>query len=174
MTPSSAARAAAANPPHETFISTPSDCELVMTRTFDAPRALVWEVFTDPNHVPNWQTGPEGTTMPVCEIDLRPGGQWHYVWRNPHGREFEATGTYLEVDPPRRFVFVSKNNDEAQTSTTTFTEENGRTTVTTSLILASTAARDQAAKYAKLGADTNYQHLDAYLASQHGNGEKRT
>jgi uncharacterized protein YndB with AHSA1/START domain len=96
----------------------------VITRTFDAPRSLVWAAFTDPKHVPNWHTGPDGFTMPVCEIDLRPGGSWRYVWRNAHGREFGATGTYREVDPPKRIVYATSVNGEEQTSTTTFTEEN--------------------------------------------------
>lgn len=75
---------------NETIISTPGDLDLVMTRMFDAPRARVWAAFTEPRHVRNWQTGPEGTTMPICEIDLRPGGTWRYVWRNVHGRDITA------------------------------------------------------------------------------------
>ena len=155
-----------AAPRHRTVFSTPSDRELVTTRTFDAPRTLVWAAVTDPTHVPHWQTGPDGFTMPVCEIDLRPGGSWHYVWRNAQGREFAATGTYLEVDPPKRFVFVNTVNGEEQTTTTTFTEEHGRTTVTTSLILAGTASRDRAAQYARMGTESSYARLDAYLAAR--------
>lgn len=148
-----------------TSYETPSDCELVITRTFDAPRPLVWAAFTDPSHLPNWQTGPEGFTMPVCEIDLRPGGSWHYVWRNAQGREFGASGTFREVDPPKRFVQVSRFDDEENTITTTFTENNGRTTVIASQLYASTASRDQALRYAKFGTESSYARLDAYLAS---------
>jgi uncharacterized protein YndB with AHSA1/START domain len=155
----------AAVPGRETIYSTPNDCELVITRTFDAPRSLVWVAFTDPKHVPNWHTGPEGFTMPVCEIDLRPGGSWRYVWRNPQGREFTATGTYREVDPPHRIVFVTGASGEEQTNTTTFTEEMGRTTVVNSLRFANKASRDRALPYAKVGTDSNYAHLDTYLAS---------
>lgn len=150
----------------ETTYDTPSDRELVVTRTFDAPRALVWAAFTDPKHVPNWQTGPEGTTMPVCEIDLRSGGRWRYVWRNKHGREFEASGIYSEVDPPKRFVIVVNKDGAEQKNTTTFAEEEGRTRVTVSMLFASKAARDQGIPYAKMGTDTNYANLDAYLASK--------
>jgi uncharacterized protein YndB with AHSA1/START domain len=64
-----------------TTFTTPSDLEIVMTRVFDAPRTLVWEAWTDPAQVPQWMLGPEGWTMPVCEIDLRPGGTWRFVWR---------------------------------------------------------------------------------------------
>lgn len=149
----------------ETLYATPSERELIITRTFDAPRALVWAAFTDPKHVPNWQTGPEGTTMPVCEIDLRPGGSWRYVWRNVRGRETEARGVYREVDPPKRFVFVTNANGEEQTTTTTFAEENGCTTVTTAMLLASTTSLERTLQYARFGTETNYAHLDGYLAS---------
>jgi len=151
---------------NQTTYSTPSDRELVITRTFDAPRSLVWAAFTDPKHLPNWHTGPEGTTMPICDIDLRPGGKWRYVWRNAQGREFEATGTYREVDPPKRIVYVTNHNGEEQTSTTTFTEENGRTTVVVSMVLASKASRDRAIPLAKYGTEINYARLDAYVASK--------
>ena len=151
---------------NETTYSTPSDHELLITRTFDAPRALVWAAFTDPKHVPNWQTGPGGFTMPVCEIDLRPGGTWHYTWRNAKGREFSATGTYREVDPPKRIAFVTTINGQEQTTTMTFTEDNGRTTVTNAMRFPSREIRDQALPMAKVGTDMNYAHLDEYLAKR--------
>jgi len=66
----------------ETTYTTPSDRELVTTRAFDAPRDLVWEAWTSPEHLPNWLLGPEGWTMPVCESDLRVGGAWHFVWQS--------------------------------------------------------------------------------------------
>ena len=146
-----------------TILATPSDHELVITRTFEAPRALVWAAFTDPKHLPNWQ--PSNATMPVCEIDLRPGGTWHYVYRMGQGREFPVTGTYREVDPPKRIVQVMTNQSgEEQSNTTTFTEENGRTTVTVSQLHPSKAARDQGLPYAKVGTESNYAKLDTYLA----------
>ncbi|HXT14161.1 MAG TPA: SRPBCC domain-containing protein [Gemmatimonadaceae bacterium] len=165
MTPRSEARAVASTPArHETTYATPSDHELVITRTFDAPRSLVWSVFTDPKHVPNWHTGPAGFTMPVCEIDLRAGGAWRYVWRNAHGREFEVSGTYRDVDPPNRLVSVTIKNDVEQPSTTTFIEHNGRTTVTLAILFASKEARDQGLPYAKIGTEPDYARLDEYLA----------
>jgi uncharacterized protein YndB with AHSA1/START domain len=165
--PNATAAPAAAAPRNPTTYSTPSDRELVITRTFDAPRSIVWAMFTDPQHLPNWHTGPDGFTMPVCEIDLRPGGAWNFVWRNARGAEFGASGTYREVEPPKRIVqlMTSRDGDE-QTSTTTFTEENGRTTVTVSQLHASKTSRDQALPYAKMGTDSSYVRLDAYLASR--------
>ncbi|HEY9227420.1 MAG TPA: SRPBCC domain-containing protein [Gemmatimonadaceae bacterium] len=147
-----------------TIYSTPSDRELVITRTFDAPRRLVWAAFTDPKHLPKWQ--PSGATMPVCEIDLRAGGTWHYVYRNPQGREIGVTGTYREVDPPKRMVQVTNNHGEENTTTTTFAEDNGRTTVTVSMLFASQASREQGLRYAKFGTEGSYTRLDAYLASE--------
>jgi uncharacterized protein YndB with AHSA1/START domain len=155
--------APAANARHETIFATPSDYEFVVTRTFDAPRSLVWSVFTDPKHLPNWQ--PSGATMPVCEIDLRPGGTWRYVYRRTHGAEHEVIGTYRDVDPPKRFVQVMTVNGEENTSTTSFAEDDGRTTVTVSTRYASTASRDQALKYANFGMASSFTRLDAYLAS---------
>ncbi len=62
----------------------------MLTRVVKAPRALVFEVYTSPKHLPNWMTGPDGWTMPVCEVDLRPGGTWHYVFRKSHGTEMDT------------------------------------------------------------------------------------
>jgi uncharacterized protein YndB with AHSA1/START domain len=103
--------------------------------------------------------------MPVCEIDLRPGGSWRYVWRNAEGREFSATGVYREVDPQERIVTVTNSGGEENTSTTTFAEENGRTIVTNRLAFASQASRDRAVPLAKFGTESSYARLDAYLAA---------
>jgi uncharacterized protein YndB with AHSA1/START domain len=159
MTPPSEAPAR-----NQTIFSTPSDLELVVTRTFDAPRSLVWATFTESKHVPNWQ--PTQATMPVCEIDLRPGGAWRYVYRTAQGKEFAATGTYREVDPPKRVVQVTHLNGEENTATMTFTEQDGRTTVTVSNLYASKASRDQALQWVKYGTESSYARLDDYLASR--------
>ena len=74
-----------ANSDRATTFTTPTDCEIVMTRVVDAPRRLVFEAWTSPEHLPHWMLGPGGWTMPVCEIDLRHGGAWHMVWRGPAG-----------------------------------------------------------------------------------------
>jgi len=152
-----------AAPRHETTYETPSECELIITRTFNAPRAVVWAAFTDPKHLPNWQ--PSNATMPVCEIDLRPGGRWRYVYRNGQGRELGVSGTYRDVEPPRRYVQVIDHNGEESITETEFTEHDGRTTVRVSNRYASIASRDQALKYAKFGAGSSYERLDGYLTT---------
>jgi len=174
MTPRSDAPGPATAARRRTIYSTPSDRELVITRTFDAPRSLVWSAFTEPRHVRNWQTGPNGFTMLTCEIDLRAGGAWRYVWQNAHGREFGATGTYREVEPPGRIVYVTDRDGGEQTNTTTFTEENGSTTVTSTLLFPDKASRDKGLPLAKLGTDSNYAHLDGYLTSLNNPPARRT
>ena len=86
-------------------ITTPSDREIAMTRVFDAPRRLVFDAFTKPELVKQWLLGPPGWTMPVCEIDLRVGGQYRYVWRREsNGKEMGMGGVYKEISPPERLV----------------------------------------------------------------------
>ena len=75
-------------------IDTPGDREIVMTRIFDAPRQLVYDAFTKPELVARWLTGPAGWTMPVCEIDLRVGGKYRYVWQNANGKSMSSGGVY--------------------------------------------------------------------------------
>src|SRR5207244_6018282 len=80
-------------------VTTPSDRELVMMRMFDAPRGMVFDALTQPDLVRRWLLGPPGWTMPVCEIDLRVGGQYRYVWRREsNGKEMGMGGVYREID----------------------------------------------------------------------------
>ncbi|MBW4655980.1 MAG: SRPBCC domain-containing protein [Kaiparowitsia implicata GSE-PSE-MK54-09C] len=80
-----------------------ADRTLVITRVFNAPRDLVWQVWTDPNHIAQWW-GPRGFTTRVDEMDLRPGGQSRYVMIGPDGTEYPAKGVFKEVVPPERIV----------------------------------------------------------------------
>jgi uncharacterized protein YndB with AHSA1/START domain len=87
-----------------TTFTTPSDREIAATRAFNAPRKLIFDAYTKPEHVPHWMLGPDGWSMPVCEIDLRRGGGWHFVWRQLDGTEMEMRGVYKEITPPERLV----------------------------------------------------------------------
>ena len=87
-----------------TTFTTPSDIEIVATRIVEAPAELVFDAWTSPEHVTRWMLGPDGWTMPVCEIDLRPGGAWRFVWRGPDGSELAMEGEYREVVRPERIV----------------------------------------------------------------------
>jgi uncharacterized protein YndB with AHSA1/START domain len=150
----------------ETVYETPSDREVVTIRAFDAPRELLWEVWTSSEHLPNWLLGPEGSTMPVCESDLRVGGAWRFVWRHADGTEIGMTGEYREITPPERLVSTqSWGGDWPETlNTLVFTEDGERTIVTQTILYPSLEARDAAlATGMQKGMDTGFQRLDAYL-----------
>lgn len=129
-----------------TTFTMPSEREIVMTREVDAPRELVFDAWTNPEHVRQWMLGPSGWTMPVCEIDLRPGGAWHFVWRRADATEMEMRGEYREVTPPERLVSTeSWGGDWPETiNTVTLSEENGKTTITQTVLYPSQEARDAA------------------------------
>jgi uncharacterized protein YndB with AHSA1/START domain len=149
-----------------TTFTTPSDREIAMTRVFDAPRRLVFEAWTNPEHLPNWMLGPPGWTMPVCEMDLRPGGAWHYVWRKSDGSEMEMRGQYREIVPPERLVSTeSWGGDWPETiNTVTLTEENGKTTMTLTILYPSQEARDAVLKTGmKEGVSLSFDRLAEYL-----------
>jgi uncharacterized protein YndB with AHSA1/START domain len=131
-----------------TTFTTPTDREIVVTRVVDAPRRLVWEAWTSPEHLPRWMLGPPGWTMPVCEIDLRPGGAWHFVWRRADGTEMGMRGVYQEVTPPERLVATeSWGGDWPDTlNTLVLSEEDGKTTITQTILYPSKDARDAALK----------------------------
>lgn len=81
------------------------DRELVITRVFDAPRQLVYKVWTEPEHIKNWW-GPKPFTAPRCEVDLRPGGAYVYVMRSPDGQEFPVQGKFIEIVKNEKLVYT--------------------------------------------------------------------
>jgi uncharacterized protein YndB with AHSA1/START domain len=128
-------------------VTLPSDREITMIRTFDAPRTLVFDAFTTPKLVQRWMLGPDGWTMPKCEIDLRVGGKWRYTWRNSEdGREFSMFGVFRDLARPERIVhteiYSEDPNQTEAVETTTFRESGGRTTMTTTMLLPSKEVRD--------------------------------
>lgn len=84
----------------------PAQRELHITRVFDAPRPLVWQVWTDPKHLAQWW-GPGGFSAPRCELDLRPGGAIYIDMQAPDGAIFPMSGTYQEIVEPELLVFTS-------------------------------------------------------------------
>jgi uncharacterized protein YndB with AHSA1/START domain len=154
---------------YTTTFTTPSDREIVATRIFDAPRRLVFAAWTNPEHLPHWMLGPEGWAMPVCKIDLRPGGAWHFAWRKSDGTEMEMRGVYREVTPPERLVSTeSWGGDWPETlNTLLLTEENGRTTMTNTVLYPSKAARDAALKTGmREGMTMSFDRLAEYLRAK--------
>jgi uncharacterized protein YndB with AHSA1/START domain len=149
-----------------TTYATPSDREVVITRVVSAPRRVVFEAFTNPKHVPNWLIGPDGWTMPVCEIDLRPGGTWRYVYRKNDGSEMPMQGSYREVVPPERLVSTESWGPEwpETVNTMVLTESGGLTTITITIQYPSQEARDAALKTGmKSGTDQSFARLDSLL-----------
>jgi uncharacterized protein YndB with AHSA1/START domain len=106
--------------------------ELIITRILDAPRELVFKVWTDPKHLAQWW-GPNGFTNPVCELDVRPGGAIRIHMRAPDGTIYPMTGTFQEIVEPERIVFVSAALDQKGQpmfevlTTVTFAEQGGKT-----------------------------------------------
>jgi len=156
-----------ANRTGETTFATPSDTEIEVTRTVDAPRTLVFDAWTKPEHIASWMLGPPGWTMPVCEVDLRPGGSWHFVWRMTDGNEMDMRGVYREVSPPERLVSTeSWGGDWPETvNTVVFSEDDGQTTIVITVTYPSKEARDAALGTGiKSGMTQSFERLAAYLA----------
>ena len=122
------------------------DREVVMTRAFDATRRQIFDAWTKPGQPPRWMLGPEGWTMPVCEIDLRPGGTWRFVWRKADGTEMAMHGVYREIAAPERLVSTeSWGGDWPETlNTLSLSEQEGRTIVTVAILYPSQDAREAA------------------------------
>src|SRR5262245_40415698 len=110
-----------------------------MTHVFDAPARLVFEAWTTPEHTRRWY-GVEGTTLELCEIDLRVGGAWHYTWREPDGTLHGFHGEYQEIAPPHRLVYTEIYDpfpDAGALVTLTMEERDGRTTMICSSVFPS-------------------------------------
>ncbi len=125
-----------------------TDRELTITRVFDAPRHLVFKAWTDPRHLAHWW-GPSGFTLPVCEMDFRPGGTYRFCMRSPEGRDSWVQGVYREIVEPERLVMSggwldADGKPGYQTVTTvTFEEHDGKTRLTLhNGVFESVASRD--------------------------------
>jgi len=151
-------------------LTTPSERELRITRGFDAPRSLVFDCLSQPELVRRWLLGPAGWTMPVCEIDLRVGGRYRYVWRRPGRDDMGMGGVYREIVRPERIV-QTELFDEDWTGgetlvTSVLTERDGATTLTTTVLYSSKEARDGALRTGMTeGVEASYDNLAQLLSS---------
>ena len=151
-------------------VTTPTEREIVMTREFDAPRELVFDAMTKPDLVQRWLLGPPGWTMPVCEIDLKVGGAYRYVWRNDEGTEMGMSGVFREIAAPERLV-ATERFDEAwyageALDTSVLSEEDGRTTLTLTVLYESREVRDSVLESGmESGVAASYDRLAELLAS---------
>ena len=149
-------------------LTLPSDREILMTRSFDAPRRLVFEAHSKPEHIRNWW-GPRGFSMLVCEMDFRPGGAWRFVLRAPDGKEHPFRGVYREIVPPERLVYsfvydVPGMREHETIETLTFSDQGGRTTLTNHVLHPSAESRDaQLAHGMEQGASQTLDRLAEHL-----------
>jgi uncharacterized protein YndB with AHSA1/START domain len=150
-------------------ITTPTDREVLLTRTFDAPRDLVFKAVTQPELLKRWY-GPTGWTMVVCDIDLRVGGKWRFVSQRPDGKQIGQFGIYKEIREPARIVNSEAWDDwdagETQV-TTTLTEQGGQTLLQSTILFPSKEVRDTVVKSGlEHGAAETYDKLAEVLAEE--------
>jgi uncharacterized protein YndB with AHSA1/START domain len=163
------------------------NCEHVLTRVFDAPRELLWKVWTDPKLLSQWW-GPNHFTTPVCEMDVRPGGAYRIVMRSQDGIDYPLKGRYDEVVPPKLLVYTVDMSEhpaewhevlakqlegqEAYTSRpalcrVTFDDEGGKTRLTVRSTFDSSVLRDA---FVRMGMETGWSQMLDKLASLLNNG----
>jgi uncharacterized protein YndB with AHSA1/START domain len=162
----------------EAQVSLPSDREVEVVRTFQAPRALVYEAYTTAALLQRWLSGQPGWSMPVCEMDVRVGGTFRWRWRSDaEGKEFGFSGVFREVTAPAKLVHTevydpgdiggSMGESNEALITVSFAEHDGVTTVTTRMDFGSKAGRDAAVSTGMTdGMELSYQVLDAMLAEK--------
>lgn len=144
--------------------------EIVMTRTFNAPRRTVFDSMTKPELIKRWLLGPDGWTMPICEVDLRVGGSYRYLWRHSDGQEMGVSGTFREIVPPEKIVHTEKFDQPwypgEAVITTVLTETAGKTTFRSTIQLASADARQgMLTSGMEKGVARSYDRLDEVLAT---------
>jgi uncharacterized protein YndB with AHSA1/START domain len=149
-------------------ITTPNDLDVVLTRVFDAPRAMVFDALTKPELLKRWY-GPDGWSLDVCEIDLRPGGRWRFVVRRPDGKPIGQYGVYREITPAERIVNTERWEDwdpgETLVTTVLAEDKDGRTTMTSTSRFPSKDVRDTVLKSGlEHGAAQTYDKLAELLA----------
>jgi uncharacterized protein YndB with AHSA1/START domain len=152
-------------------VTASGDREIVMTRVFDAPRRLVFDACTKPELVKRWLLGPDGWSMPVCEIDLRVGGKYRYVWRRDRdGTDMGMGGVYREIVAPERIVATEVFDDPwypgEAVGTLVLVEQGGKTTLTQTMLYESRETRDAVLKSPmESGVAASYDRLAELLAS---------
>lgn len=159
---------------NKSTVALPNDLDVVVIRTFSAPRELVFDAWTKPELVKRWMLGPPGWSMPVCEMDLRVGGKFRWRWRGVDGAEFGFTGVFREIVRPSRIVHteifdpgdVGGSMGGEALITNELTEANNVTTCRMTLRYQSKADRDAALGTGMTdGMEQSFKTLDALLAS---------
>jgi len=153
----------------ELALTTEGETHVIVTRRFAAPPEAVYRAHIDPKLIQQWCLGPEGWTMPVCEMDLRVGGKWRFVYRMPDGKEMAMQGAYREIVPQERMVSTESWGPEWPDTVNTMEltdAQQGVTIMTLTVLYPSKEARDAAlGSGMKEGMDKGFARLDALLPS---------
>ncbi|GGA55804.1 SRPBCC family protein [Pelagibacterium lentulum] len=158
-------------------VETPNDRDIVVTRVFAAPADLIFKCHTVPEYVQSWMLGPDGWHMPVCEIDLRVGGGYHFVWReNDADNQFGARGQYREIKAPEYIVNTERmygfpgavdGPDGEALNTLSLVEKDGKTTLTTTIRFANSNVRDGAlASGMADGMNQSYDRMEKFISEK--------
>jgi uncharacterized protein YndB with AHSA1/START domain len=156
---------------NELNVTANGDLEVVMTRAFNAPRSQVFVAFTEPDLLKRWLFGPDGWSLAVCEIDLKVGGKYRYVWRRASdGFEMGMGGVYKEIVVPERIVATEKFDESwypgEAVGIVVLAEQGAKTLLTQTMIYATREARDIALKSGMdEGMQAGYDRLETVLAS---------
>lgn len=150
-------------------LETTGDRQVVVTRRFAAPPELVWRAHTEPSILQRWLLGPDGWTMPVCVLELRPGGAIRYEWRDGDGHGFHLTGEIVELEPTRRIVHVERMHLPDPTPDnhveTTFVQDGDGTLITMRMTLPDAATREaMLATGMAEGMEASYTRLESKIA----------
>jgi uncharacterized protein YndB with AHSA1/START domain len=163
-------------------VTLPSDTEVRVARSFHAPRQLVWRAHTDPRLMTRW-LGYPGSSMPVCEMDVRLGGKFRWGWRLGDGQTFGFFGAFTEVSEPAKLSYDqyydrgdfvlpdggAMPSDNPTRIRSTYTEKNGITTLVTVMDFGTKEARDAAMSTGMTdGMEASYQNLDKLIAEKQG------
>ena len=151
-----------------TTITTPSDREVLIERVVDAPQQPAWDLFTKPEHVKQWLLGPPGWEMPICEIDLRVGGAWRYVYAKHDGQAMTLSGTYIDVVPIDYIISTESWGPQwpSTLNTARFTPAGEQTIIAITVKYDTEEARDAALKTAMGdGLNAGFTRLDDLIAS---------
>ncbi len=150
-----------------TTFTTPSDLEIVATREFNASKQFLFDAHTKPEHIRQWMLGPDGWSMPICEVDLHVGGAWRFVWRRTNQTEMEMTGLYREITPHDRLVTTESWGGPwpETTNTVEFVECDGNTTLIMTIRYPACEARDAATSTGmKAGMTASFDRLAEYAS----------
>ena len=144
--------------------------ELVLTRTFNAPRTLVFQAWTDPKHLAQWW-GPRGFTTEIREMDVKPGGAWRYIMHGPDGNKYPFDGVFVEIVEPERLVFdgsIHASPEQRVWTEVTFADRKGTTEITVRQLY---SFESDATRGASIGWNQQFDRLQEYLAKLRSPGE---